>query len=82
MPRQTREILHNACLRYWYPIPDRSGPDEIDKGAYAHLAQAVRERNSEKAADIRGPYVSHSLRLLEQFPYSSARTSSVVRWRQ
>ncbi|WP_319583085.1 GntR family transcriptional regulator [uncultured Pseudodesulfovibrio sp.] len=63
--RQTRESLHNVCLRYWYLILDRYQPDEIDLSAHLRLVEAVEERDSEKAAEIHGLHVSHFLQLLE-----------------
>jgi DNA-binding GntR family transcriptional regulator len=63
--RQTREGLHNICLRYWYLILDRYQPDEIDLSAHIRLVEAVRARDTEEAAQIHGLHVSHFLQLLE-----------------
>ncbi len=63
--RQTRESLHNICLRYWYLIMDRYEPEATDMGDHVRLVEAIRERDSEKAAEIHGAHVSHFLQLLE-----------------
>ncbi|MFW5489217.1 MAG: GntR family transcriptional regulator [Desulfovibrio sp.] len=63
--RQTRESLHNICLRYWYLLLNRYESDEVDQSAHIHLVEAIKERDPEKAADIHGLHVSHFLQLLE-----------------
>ncbi len=63
--RQTRESLHNICLRYWYLILNRYEPDETDMGDHVHLVEAIKEHDPEKAAEIHGLHVSHFLQLLE-----------------
>lgn len=63
--RQTRESLHNICLRYWYLILDRYHPDEKDLNAHKRLMEAVKQHDADKAAEIHGRHVSHFLELLE-----------------
>ena len=66
--RQTREGLHNICLRYWFLILDRYRPDEMDMGAHNLLLRAIRTRAPETAATIHGRHVSNFLHLIQDEP--------------
>lgn len=66
--RQTRESLHNICLRYWFLILDRYKPDYEDIDAHARLASAIEERDVEQAADIHARHVGSFIHILEDSP--------------
>ncbi len=64
--RQTRESLHNICLRYWFLILDRYKPDIEDIDAHVRLTSAIERQDSDLAARIHGRHVESFVRLLDE----------------
>ncbi len=62
--RQTREGLHNICLRYWYLIREHYKPDEVEIGAHVKLVKAVKAHDPHQAAALHEAHVGHFLQIL------------------
>lgn len=64
--RQTREFLHNICLRYWFLTLDtyKPGPDEAEE--HRRVALAVSRRQPDKAASIQSRHVERFIERLDE----------------
>ncbi|PID75990.1 MAG: GntR family transcriptional regulator [Deltaproteobacteria bacterium] len=70
--RQTRESLHNICLRYWFLMLDNYIPGQEEIQEHQRLALAISHHQADRAAEIQK---KHILRFLKRIQPCSGEES-------